>query len=189
MKNLNKLLFALLTGAICIQSCKKDDDLIDVPPPIVNESEVITTLQVIFTDSATNAPAGVFQFRDTDGGGPNAPVEWDTIVLNNNTTYYAEIILLNELASPIDTISNEVEEESNDHQFFYTITGASIVHSYLDQDTNTPPLPIGLQNKFRTGNSSNGTVQIILKHQPGIKNGLITTGDTDIDVTFTTNIQ
>jgi hypothetical protein len=189
MKNLNKLFFAALTGILFLQSCKKDDDLIDVPAPIVNEQEVITTLQVIFTDSATNTPAGIFQFRDTDGDGPNGPVEWDTIALNNNTTYYADVVLLNELASPIDSISNEVAEEANDHQFFFTISGANLTHSYLDQDTNTPPLPIGLHNKIRTGNASNGSVQIILKHQPGIKDGLITTGDTDIDVTFVTNIQ
>ena len=186
---MKKIIFAISICLAFVSSCKKDDDLITVPPPVINESEVITTLQLVFTDSATNTQAGIFQFRDTDGGGPNAPVEWDTIVLNNNRTYYTEVILLNELASPVDTISNEVLAEANDHQFFYTIAGANITHYYNDQDTNTPPLPIGLQNKFRTGNTSNGTVQVILKHQPGIKNGNIATGDTDIDVTFTTNIQ
>lgn len=189
MKTINKLILAISCVTIFISSCKKDDDLIDVPPPIVNESEVITTLQIIFTDSASNTPAGTFQFRDTDGDGPNAPVEWDTIVLNNNRTYFAEVLLLNELAFPVDTISNEVLEEANDHQFFFTVAGANITHNYNDMDTNTPPLPIGLQNKFRTGNISNGSVQVILKHQPGTKDGNITTGDTDIDVTFTTNIQ
>lgn len=189
MNNINKLLLVLLSTVIFISSCKKDDDLINVPPPVVNESEVITTLQIIFTDSATNTPAGTFQFRDTDGDGPNAPVEWDTIALNSNTTYFAEIVILNELASPTDTISNEVAEEANDHQIFFTFSGLNATHTYLDQDTNNPPLPLGLQNKIRTGNASNGSLQIVLKHQPGVKDGNITTGDTDIDVTFTANIQ
>lgn len=190
MKNTLRIIAAaLFTCALFLSSCKKDDDQVDLPQPVINESEVITTMKLIFTDSATSAPAGEFVFRDTDGDGPNAPVEFDTITMNAGTTYLVEVILLNETAAPADTISNEVEEEANDHQFFFNITGLTATHAYLDQDTNSPPLPVGLSNKFRSGSIGTGSIQVILKHQPGTKDGLQTTGDTDVDVTFHTIVQ
>jgi hypothetical protein len=170
-------------------ACKKDDDQVTVPPPVVNEQEIITSLQLVVTDSATGNAVDTVVFLDPDGDGSGAPSRWDTLRLQPSKTYLVNVVLLNTLANPADTISNEVLEEANDHQFFYSFTGAGVTHTYLDSDTNTPPLPIGLQNKFRTGAASTGTTQVILKHQPGIKDGNVATGDTDIDVTFQTIIQ
>ncbi len=171
-----------------LSACKKDDDLVEVPPP-VNESEVVTTLRLIMTDSITGNPAGTFTFRDPDGDGGAVPDITDTIVLQPNTTYLCSVVLLNETVNPADSISNEVAEEANDHMFFYHFTGVNLTHVYADLDTNAPPLPIGLQNRFRTGAASTGTTQVILKHQPGVKDGSETPGDTDIDVSFYTRIQ
>ena len=189
MKNKLFISAMIFSMAAAISGCKKDDDLVDVPPPIVNEPEVITSMFLMLTDSATNTPFDTIAFRDLDGDGSNAPVQWDTLRLNANTTYLMNVLLLNEIPNPADTISNEVAEEANDHQFFYNIAGVSLTHTYLDQDTNTPPLPIGLANKIRTGAAGTGTFQVVLKHQPGTKDGQQTTGDSDVDVTFQTIIQ
>jgi hypothetical protein len=186
---LNSAFILAATATLVISSCKKDDDQVTVPPPVVNEQEIITSLQLVITDSATGTAVDTVIFLDPDGDGSGVPSRWDTLRLMPSRTYLATAVLLNTLASPVDTISNEVLEEANDHQFFFTITGATITHTYLDTDTNTPPLPIGLQNKFRTGAASNGTLQVVLKHQPGIKDGNAATGDTDVDVTFQTIIQ
>lgn len=190
MKNfLSSIFFVAVTTAVIFTGCKKDDDDVTTPPPVANDQEIISSVRLVITDSITGAPIDTVVFLDPDGDGSGAPTIFDTLRLQASTTYLVDVVLLNTLANPVDTISNEVLEEANDHQFFFTITGATITHTYLDLDTNTPPLPIGLQNKFRTGAASTGTTQVILKHQPGTKNGNITTGDTDVDVTFQTIIQ
>jgi hypothetical protein len=48
---------------------------------------------------------------------------------------------------------------------------------------------VGLQSQWTTGNAENGTTQIVLKHQPDVKDGTCAPGETDIDVTFVTEVQ
>lgn len=189
MKTITTFTFLLLTGAaLFFTGCKKDENQVTIPPPVTNEQEVVTSVRLVITDSITGNAIDTVVFLDPDGDGSGAPTVFDALQLQANTTYFMQVVLLNTLASPTDTISNEVAAEANDHQFFFTITGAALTHTYLDSDTNTPPLPVGLQNKLRTGAASTGTFQVILKHQPGIKNGSAATGDTDVDVTFSATI-
>ncbi len=178
-------LLALLASATII-GCKKDDDLPQVPDPVENEQEVITTMRLIFVDSASIQPTVTATFRDPDGDGGNGPDIFDTIRLANNTTYLTTILLLNETESPADTISNEVLEEGADHLFCFTPSGADATIVLTDSDGS---LPIGLQSKWYTGAISNGTVQVVLKHQPGVKDGTCSPGETDIDITYVTEIQ
>jgi hypothetical protein len=77
--------------------------------------------------------------------------------------------------------------EAEDHQFFYTITGANFTNVYNDLDANS--LPVGLSVTWTTTTISNGNLLLTLKHQPGIKDGLITTGETDIEITFPVRIE
>lgn len=179
----------IVLGMLAISGCKKDDDIVENPPPPANEGEVITTMRLIATDSATNMVTDTFTFRDPDGDGGSGPDIFDTIRLAPNKTYLMQLVLLNETVTPADSISNEVLAEANDHMFFFHYTGAAITQTYLDQDTNTPPLGIGLQTKWKTGAASSGTSQVILKHQPGVKDGTETPGETDMDITFQTVIQ
>ena len=184
----NYIMLATL-ATIIIASCKKDKNEVPTPEPPANEEEVITTIRLLFTDSAGVAPSVTAEYRDPDGDGGNPAVQFDTIHLNANTTYYAEVLLLNETTSPADTISHEVEEEANDHLFIYTPTGINTTISIEDYDTNTPPLPLGLQTKWKTTIPSSGEVQIVLKHQPEVKDGTAAPGETDIDVTFQAIVQ
>jgi hypothetical protein len=48
---------------------------------------------------------------------------------------------------------------------------------------------IGLKTKWKSFGISNGTVTVTLKHQPGIKNGTCTTGETDAEIAFITITQ
>lgn len=188
-KNMKKVMYAAIVIAATVAGCKKDDDQVPVPQPKVNEPEVITTMKLTFTDSANTSNIVTATFKDPDGDGGAGVTIHDTIKLQPNKTYLVDILLLNETTSPADTISNEVAEEANDHHFFFHHAVVSINTIYLDQDSNVPPLPIGLSTKWRTGSIANGTSQVILKHQPGVKDGTEAPGETDIDVTFQTKIQ
>jgi hypothetical protein len=181
-----KSILTIAIVTICFTACKKDDDSPSNPGTGSNEGEIITTLKLVFTDSAGIAPDAEFVFRDPDGDGGNPPVEFDTIRLQQQTVYLTTVYLLDETKTPVDTISAEVLEEAEDHLFFFFHTGTGIITTYLDSDANG--LPLGLSTKWKTGGPSSGTSQIILKHQPGIKDGSQAPGETDVDVTFVSEV-
>lgn len=174
-------LFLLLASATW-SSCVKD-----TTPPNPNEEELITTLQVRWTDSAGVQPAVVATYRDLDGDGGNAPSTWDSITLKANTTYLGSILLLDESKVPVDTISEEVREEAADHLFCFGISGVSCTIKATDVDLNG--LPLGLQTTWRTGAPATGNVTITLRHQPGTKNGSCTPGATDLEIPFQLRIE
>ena len=191
MKNFRKLqillsAFALFIFYLQLNGCGSDDV---VNPPNPNEQELITTLIINLTDSVSLAQTS-FQFDDPDGEGGNPPSRFDTILIEANRTYFAQIILLNKSVTPVDTISNEVLEEGVDHQFFFTTTDVSTVISYADADINGNP--IGLETIWRDGSASNGNIQVVLKHQPGTKSpapGNPAIGETDVQIDFITRVQ
>ncbi len=180
----------LISGAL-LSSCSSDDD--NLPEP-VNEEEVITTLTLtlIAEDGGDNV---VIAYRDLDGDGPNAPVTSISGNLSANTTYAGTVRVLNELETPAEDITDEVEEEGDEHQFFYTISSslnASIV--YDDEDVNG--MPVGIAFNIVTGEPSSGNITVTLRHEPnksaaGVSTGDITNagGDTDVEATFNVVIE
>lgn len=126
-------------------------------------------------------------FRDPDGISGLGPDIFDTIKLDVNKTWLSQVVLLNETVNPVDSISSEVLEEANVHLFCYTTTGNLLDIMITDKDGNS--LPIGLKSKWITKAQGQGTVQVVLKHQPGSKNGLCNIGETNIDVTFEIQTQ
>lgn len=181
-------LIALLTVSIAaLSSCKKDDDQVPVPPPVENEGEVITTLTLTLSDSAGVQSNVTATFRDPDGDGGDAPDMHDTLRLVAGTTYNVSIALLNETESPAGDIGAEVADEDHEHLFCFTASGANVTIVRTDTDGT---YEVGLASKWTVGAASTGTVQVELRHQPdGAKDGTCTPGDTDIDVTFVTEIQ
>jgi hypothetical protein len=93
--------------------------------------------------------------------------------------------LLNESETPSEDVTEEIEEEDEDHQFFFQVSAAlKLTHSYDDQDGNGNP--VGLTNKITTGASSSGTLTLTLRHEAdksasGVAAGDITNagGETD----------
>lgn len=186
MKQIKAHIMTILAVTLLAGACKKDKDPVPSPPPVTNESEVITTLRLTFTDSANATDVRVATFSDPDGDGGNAP-GIDSIYLAPNKTWLTTLILLNETVTPADTISNEVQEEAEDHIFCFTPAGTAAVVTITDVDANNKPL--GLQSKWKTGAAGTGTMQVKLKHQPGVKDGTCNPGETDIEVTFPIKIQ
>lgn len=189
MKNILKLLSVAVIFTIVALSCKKKDDPKPSNPHNTNEEELITTLKLILTEDGTSN-VSTFQFVDLDGAGGNAPTV-DQIVLEAGKTYHGRIILLDQTKSPEDSISNEVGEEADAHQFFYTVSSANLTVSYTDFDTHG--VPLGLYPDLVTGTAGTGTLKITLKHQPDQKptsgTGDSSIGETDVEVTFDVTIQ
>lgn len=180
-------LIGLTFAMFSFSSCDKDDP---TPP---NDEELITTLTLTMTPQS-GGDALEFQFKDLDGDGGEDPVITNP-KLAANTTYDASIELLNESESPIEDITEEVEREGDDHQFFFaTTTGVNLTFAYTDSDVNGNP--IGLSALFQTGEASTGGFKVTLRHEPnksasGVLTGDISNagGDTDIEVTFDLDIE
>lgn len=186
-KRTNTVMLIAFALATIWTGCKKDKDPVDVPPPPGNEEEVITTMKLTFVDSSNTSTIKYATFRDPDGDGGLSFDIFDTIKLDANKTWITTILLLNETISPADTISNEVLDEGVDHLFCFTPTGTSATVLKTDVDNNG--FPIGLQTKWYSTVTGNGTMQVELRHQPGTKDGTCTLGDTDISVTFQVIVQ
>lgn len=175
--------YALLASTLIFASCSDDDD---TPEP-VNEEEVITTLTVTL-DSGSDTV--VMQYQDLDGDGPDAATVTVSGSLSANTTYDGSIILLNETESPAENVTEEIEEEDLDHQFFYTVgSGLDVAAEYGDADSQGNPL--GLSFILNTGMASSGGLTFTLRHEPNKPNtGLENAGgETDIEVTFDVTVE
>lgn len=210
--------FAFLSIIAVCQSCVKDKNKSapEVPPgPVIDVPELITSFRIIFTDSASGSIAS-FSFRDPDGEGgqpayygPTISSQSDSVIeLNANKTYYSQIILLDESKSPVDSISNEVNSQGQEHMFFYNngantiinqnnpyrifLNGSNIEITYSDLDQGTPQRGIGLKTRFRTTTTTapvKHPLNITLRHQPDSKNGSYAPGESDISVDFKLRIN
>ena len=113
--SINRIIFTfLLISLVC--SCKKDKTNEPIP---INQSELITKVQLVFKDSITNNIVQIATFSDLDGPGGNVATI-DSILLASNTTYYMDLVVLDETKIPVDTISNEVLNEGEVHLFVFT---------------------------------------------------------------------
>lgn len=179
--------FCLLVGfCFLTTSCSKDD------PEVVNEEELITTLNLVLT-SAIGGESITMKFSDLDGDGGSEP----TITggtLQANTEYSSTVELLNESVTPTENITDEVLEEAVDHQFFYQSNVTGVVFEYDDQDSDGNP--IGVKAKITTGDAGMGNLTITLRHEPmksaaNVSTGDITNagGESDIEVTFPIDVQ
>lgn len=170
MKPVNTLTWMLLLGIMTLSGCKKDD------PKPDDENELITTVKLFFKKDGE--PDKIFTWRSLSGS-PTV----DTIRLEDGSVYDLQIRFLDESKTPVKDITEEVAEEDEEHQIFYISNpGTLFTLTYLDVDANG--LPVGISMGAITGDSGSGTLRVVLKHAPGEKDGNISTGSTDADITF-----
>ena len=180
MSNLRIFATVIFTTVLFV-SCSNDEDI--TPEPI-NEEEVTTTLTVTLVPDGGGTTV-TLQTRDLDGDGPDAPAIDISGDLAAGVTYNGSIELLNETEIPAEDITEEVEEEDLDHQFFYTVgTGLDVTTAYSNFDTEGNPL--GTEFTLTAGAVSSGTLTFTLRHEPNKPNtGLSDAdGETDIEVAF-----
>jgi len=189
MKNYFKLVSITLFTLLFV-ACSSDDD--DAPAP-VNEEEVITTMIVTL-----NSPDQVvtLEYRDLDGtDGPLSAEITVSGALTAGATYTGSIRLLNETEDQAENITEEVEEEDDEHQFFYAASpDLNVLVEYGNFDGNGNPL--GTMFMLTTGTASSGALTFTLRHEPdksgaGVSEGDITNagGETDIEVSFEVEVQ
>ncbi|HOZ75694.1 MAG TPA: type 1 periplasmic binding fold superfamily protein [Flavobacterium sp.] len=184
MKNIQTSSLALLALTF-FSACSNDDNPAVYIP--VNEEEVITTVTTTLTNGSDVV---TLTSRDLDGDGPDAPVVTVSGPLKKNTVYTGAVTFLNELATPTDNITAEIEEESDEHQIFYQAPATFGSFAYTDTDVNGKPL--GLNFTFTTGTDNvSGDLIITLIHEPnkngaGVSDGDITNaaGSTDAQVIY-----
>ena len=170
MKPFNTLTWMLLLGIITLSGCKKDD------PKPDDENELITTVQLIFKKDGS--PDKIFTWSALSG-----TATADTIQLEDGEVYEMQVKFLDESKTPVKDITEEVAEEDEDHQIFYFPNPSPLLTlTYQDADANS--LPVGLNMRVVTGDSGSGTMRVVLKHAPGEKDGNISTGTTDADITL-----
>lgn len=188
MKTLKTIALILSTASI-FSSCSDDDKATPV-----NQEEVITTVEVTLTNGSNVVT--LIQ-KDLDLDGPDAP-EITGGTLAANTTYTGIIRLLNETKTPVEVVSEEIEEsaqEKLEHQFFFGVNSGLLgTFAYSDVDANDNP--IGLNFTFTTGNASTGNLSVTLRHLPnksaaGVSSGDITNagGSTDASASFPITIE
>ena len=182
-----------------ILSCDDDD------PAKEDTPELITKATLTFTPTGGGTPVLVIA-SDPDGEGVQDITVDGPINLGVSKSYTLAIQLINELAQPSDpeyNITEEVEEESHEHMFFFSWTNNVFSDptgdgnidnrnddiNYEDEDHNGQPL--GLETSWTTATATLGEFRVLLKHQPDLKNAssTSTTGETDLDLTFTINVE
>ncbi|MDO6803610.1 type 1 periplasmic binding fold superfamily protein [Wenyingzhuangia sp. 1_MG-2023] len=174
--------FVLVLGV----SCSKND------PIIPNEEELITTLTYTLTPTDGGDDV-VLIYKDLDAEGTSFDAEITNGSLEANKTYSGVITLSNESEDPAENMTEEVEEEANDHQFFFIDIPTGFTISYDDSDSDGNP--IGLSTIVETKDTYvGGDLTIILKHEPNkfaeditIYDATNAGGETDIEVTFEMN--
>lgn len=182
MKTL-KFIIPTILFSILLTSCGDDDEL----PTVVNEEEVITSVIVNLTSSAGNV---TLTSRDLDGDGPNPPVVVNGN-LKSNTTYTGTIQFLNETETPAEDITEEVEEEAEEHQVF-VIPGSSLNLTSVATNEDANGNPLGTQITITTTTASSGNLNVTLRHEPMKPNdGTLASagGETDVSVNFDVVIE
>lgn len=197
----NFRLMALLFAAITISSCNNDDDV----PEEENELEVITDVTLVFTNTADANDVVEARAQDPDGLGIQELMILDEIDLEANTTYTLTYEIFNNLETPGEDIGEEILEEDNEHQFFFSFSNGAFANvagngnidtaadpiAYNDTDENGNP--VGLSTTWTTSATAlaGGTFTVRLQHQPDVKTATsgANDGDTDFNLNFVLNIQ
>jgi hypothetical protein len=185
--------------ACLMHGCVEEPVKEDIP-------EFITKLTLTFTPAGGGSSIEV-SASDPDGEGLKDIEPDGDLILIPNETYTLSLNLINELADPTSpeyNITGEVEEEGDEHLFFYawtnnifsSPTGNGNVDNRDDDldygDVDDNGLPIGLITTWSVASGvTEGTFRVLLKHQPGIKSTTSTAlrGETDLDITFNIQIQ
>jgi len=182
----------------------------DDKPSGGNENEVITTVALAFAPSGGGATVSA-AFNDPDGDGGTAPTI-DPIALAAGKTYTLTVQFQNKLETPPEEITDEVRDESDAHQLFFTGTAVngpatSTTNAPLTQvyaDTDAKGLPVGLSNTITT-TAGTGQLTVTLRHMPPVNGAAAKVadlagkvkagglqalpGDTDAQVTFAVTVQ
>ena len=159
-------------------------------PDEVEEQEVITTMTITLTPTSGSTAVVTLQTQDLDGDGPNAPEVTVSGNLTAGVVYSGDMEWLNELVSPAEVVTEEIEEKDLDHQVFYTPAGGlDVTVEYANNDSAGNPL--GTEFTLTANTASSGSLTFTLIHEPTKPNtGLEDAGgEIDIETAFNITIE
>lgn len=153
-----------------------------------NEQELITKVVLTLTESGSSNMVTA-TYNDPDGPGGAAPTI-DTLTVKAGSTYVGTVQLFDETKNPIANLTEEVAEEAEEHQFFYTPQGelaGRLVLTILDKDSKN--LPVGLKFSVAvssgppvTGSAAN-SLNVVLSHFDEVtKSGTDRSDESDVDI-------
>lgn len=186
MKHLKLLSLIALAAVFGITACEDDPDDHDHD----HDQELITTVTLTLTETGTNNTTTV-TWQDLDGEGGNNPTI-GTLSLAAGTSYTGTVSLLNESESPAENITEEVEEEADEHQFFYSTSGTDAGRIDIQiTDTDVNNLPVGLAYTVTVSGTDAGsaTLRVVLGHYDDVpKDGTTMSPESDVDIEFPVTI-
>lgn len=177
------LLFALAFFVAACDSTEPDDDG-------AGEEEVISNVTITLTNPTDNSTVAAEAVFDEAGVKQSA----ETLTLNAGTSYTGTIDLRNRFEG--ESITEEIEEEAGEHQFFYDVQGdldGGVMVTITDTDENG--LPVGLEFEVVVAEdlSGSGELRVVLGHydeRPKEANETISAiPETDIDFTYPLAVQ
>lgn len=159
-----------------------------------NDQELINKVELHFVQVGNSDNHFHAKWEDSNKNGAIDASEIETINVVAGLSYTGEIELYDVSKDPDLAIHEEVEEEKNDHQFFYTPGGGAtgrLTVTKTDTDTNNPPLPVGLQFSVSVsaGATVNGTLRVVLSHYDGVAKTNQPSNESDVDITFPVSIS
>ena len=190
-------LFLLVGLGFTFTSC--DDD----SPQAEETPEAITQVKLTF---ALPNGAQVVATATSDDGETNFRFNPSVIELTKGLTYTLNMEFTNQLTDPDEDITEEIKEEADEHQIFFTGTALGSVFTntttnYQDEEQDYVAdgctgctgsnAPVGLSTSWTVVGTANntGTLKVQLKHQPdGQKNGIITSGEDDVNLDFSLKV-
>jgi hypothetical protein len=169
------IMMGLVAGsAALLNSCKNEAS--------PNTNEYISTLKVVAQNLSTNH-IDTFEYANFNETKPNPPSYVDTIRLQANASYSIQVMLLNEAPNPVQDMTDTIISRADYHLTIYNIDPAELFSAkILDKDSKG--LPLGLMSTWTTTEATNGWLRMILRHQPGHKNGTETPGSNDFEADF-----
>lgn len=213
MFKLKHSIYALLGTALFYASCSNKAEQA-VAPTIANEQLTSAGLKLTNQADPSDAPSCLYRFH-LDNKGNVTSTDSTSLNLKANAKYNVQVVMLDTTQTPTFDVAAEIKDRANYHLFFFQPTpvaqqslvfgntspyipgtAPSATGPYLnlsvartDQDTNNPPLQVGLADVFTTGAASTGKLRVVLRHQPNAKNGTFDPGSSDLDVNFIVNIK
>lgn len=166
-----------------------------------NVEELITTVELTFAPVGGGEPV-VATWADPEGDGD--PVV-DPIPLAAGADHALSVAFLNELADPPEDLTQEVADESDEHQVFFgggAVEDGLLAVTYADEDANG--FPVGLSAIVAATGAGAGELVVTLRHLPPQDGEPVKTGDladvvateglgaipgeTDVTVTFAVTV-
>lgn len=169
------ILCSLMLGSLALlDSCKNDT--------VTPSYEPITTLKVVAQNLTTNkVDTFLYENFHEHQTGSYPPGYVDTIKLAAKTSYFIQVVLINDLSH--QDMTDTIIAKADSHLMTYNIDPSGLLKVKI-QDKDSKGLPLGMISNWSTADSTNGWLRLILRHQQGNKNGTETPGTTDFEADF-----